>query len=52
MRKSFPIILVIFILSTLNIIAENDELFVRHPDLNSDGSKITFNFQGDIWIAN
>jgi Tol biopolymer transport system component len=37
---------------TISVVAEDNGLFVRYPDLNSDGSKLVFNFQGDIWLAN
>ncbi|MGM0497824.1 MAG: S41 family peptidase, partial [Bacteroidota bacterium] len=27
-----------------------EDYFVRYPNLNSDGTKITFSYQGDIWV--
>ncbi|MFW5944519.1 MAG: S41 family peptidase [Bacteroidota bacterium] len=42
----------VILLSTglLSIQAQENEFFVRHPSLNSDGSQIAFSYQGDIWI--
>jgi tricorn protease len=45
MRK---LVLVIFLLISFQLLANNSPL-VRHPSLNSDGSKIAFTYQGDIW---
>ena len=49
----FKSILTISLLTMFSIctIANSDSPFVRFPDLNSDGSKVTFSFQGDIWIV-
>jgi len=30
--------------------AQNQDFFVRYPALNSDGSRIAFSYQGDIWV--
>jgi tricorn protease len=35
----------------LNVIAQDNSPFVRYPGLNSDGTKIAFSFQGDIWLV-
>ncbi|MDX1701590.1 MAG: peptidase S41, partial [Melioribacteraceae bacterium] len=45
-------LLTLLFVSIINSFATDNGLFVRYPDLNSDGSKIVFNFQGDIWVAN
>lgn len=37
-------------LFTLNAFAQNSP-FVFDPALNSDGSKLAFSYQGDIWVA-
>jgi len=37
-------------LISLSVLAD-DSPFVRYPALNSNGSKIAFSFQGDIWTA-
>lgn len=45
--KTFAIFIIFFVSSLL----ANDSPFVRYPDLNSDGSKISFSYQGDLWTV-
>lgn len=33
------------------LFAQNDQAFLRYPALSSDGSQISFSYQGDIWVA-
>jgi tricorn protease len=40
-----------FLFLTINLFAEVNSPFVRYPDLNSDGSKIAFSYQGDLWVV-
>lgn len=44
----------LFLISTLmltnQIVKADENPFVRFPALNEDGSKIAFNFQGDLWV--
>jgi tricorn protease len=47
-RKIFYSLLALFITSA--IIAD-DSPFVRYPALNSNGSQISFSYQGDIWTV-
>jgi len=47
------IICFIFLINLISsTFATNDSPFVRYPDLNSDGTKIVFSYQGDLWIIN
>jgi Tol biopolymer transport system component/C-terminal processing protease CtpA/Prc len=39
------------LLFCFSLIAQNSDLLLRHPALNTDGSKIAFSWQGDIWTA-
>jgi tricorn protease len=48
MRKIFYSLFTLFITST---IFADDSPFVRYPALNSNGSQISFSFQGDIWVV-
>ncbi|MFA5803181.1 MAG: S41 family peptidase [Melioribacteraceae bacterium] len=48
MKKLYIIIMLIILVST-NYAQEN--LLLRFPALNNDGSKIAFSFQGDIWTV-
>jgi Tol biopolymer transport system component len=51
MKKTFlfiPLIAIVFGLS--NSFAAEEDYFVRYPNLNSNGTKITFSYQGDIWV--
>lgn len=48
MKKLFLIISVILFVST---IFAQDNLLLRYPSVNNDGTKITFSYQGDIWTA-
>ncbi|MBU1680428.1 MAG: PDZ domain-containing protein [Bacteroidetes bacterium] len=51
MKKMFFILL--FLASFLTTISfADDSPFVRNASLNSDGSKIAFSYQGDIWTVN
>lgn len=43
------IILILFVLSSINF-AEENSILIRYPDINRDGTKITFSYQGDIWV--
>ena len=43
-----------FIISVILFVSTNfaqDNLLLRFPALNNDGSKITFSYQGDIWTV-
>jgi Tol biopolymer transport system component len=48
MKKMFFIITVFFLLSTT---FAQENLLLRFPSINNDGSKIAFSFQGDIWTV-
>jgi C-terminal processing protease CtpA/Prc/tricorn protease-like protein len=39
-----------FLLLTISLLADNSP-FARYPSLNSNGSMISFSFQGDIWTV-
>lgn len=39
------------IISIGNLFAESNSPFVRYPDINKDGSRIVFSFQGDLWTV-
>jgi len=43
------VILITFFVS--NLLANDGSPFARYPDLNSDGSKISFSYQGDLWTV-
>ena len=45
------IFLITMIISIVNLFADGNSPFVRYPDLNSNGSKISFTYQGDIWVV-
>lgn len=47
--KKLSIIITILILVSTNYAQEN--LLLRFPAINNDGSKITFSYQGDIWTV-
>ena len=49
-KYSLIILSIIIVLFSNNLKADGDP-FVRTPSLNSDGSKVAFSFQGDIWIV-
>jgi tricorn protease len=51
MFRSIFLILFLTIFSISSSATDNSP-FVRFPDLNNDGSKLTFSYQGDIWVAN
>ena len=48
MKKLFLIISVILFVST---IFAQDNLLLRYPSVNNDGTKIAFSYQGDIWTV-
>ena len=48
---SIRFLLLIFFIAFGNLFAEGNSPFVRYPDLNNDGSKISFSYQGDIWVV-
>jgi len=48
MKKLYVIITTIILISTNNA---QDNLLLRFPSINNDGSKIAFSFQGDIWTV-
>lgn len=50
MKHLLFLLLAVFLFFSITTPAENDSPFVRTPSLNSDGSKIAFSFQGDIWV--
>ncbi|MCB9219903.1 MAG: PD40 domain-containing protein [Ignavibacteriales bacterium] len=50
MKFFSQLILAFTVLTNINLIAQNNSNFVRFPSLNSDGSKIAFTYQGDIWV--
>lgn len=41
-----------FLFSSVFLSAQINSPFVFHPALNSDGTKLAFSFQGDIWVSN
>lgn len=41
----------IVLLFTASSLLSDDSPFVRYPSLNSDGSKLAFAYQGDIWVV-
>ncbi|MEF8809474.1 MAG: S41 family peptidase [Bacteroidales bacterium] len=48
-----PILLLILILlapALMSIQARENNFFIRYPSLNSDGSRLAFSYQGDIWV--
>ncbi len=45
------IFIIAMLISIVNLFAQGNSPFVRYPDLNHDGSKISFSFQGDIWVV-
>ncbi len=47
MKKIF---LVLFLISTV-LFAQNKNPFAVQPDLNYDGTKLAFSYQGDIWTV-
>ena len=47
--KKLSIIIMLIILVSTNYAQDN--LLIRFPALNNDGSKIAFSFQGDIWTV-
>ncbi len=42
-------ILILFLLSPLNAIAQQGALWLRYPAISPDGNTIVFNYQGDIY---
>ncbi len=48
-RKIF-VISITTLLVTLNVLSK-DNLVLRYPSINHDGSKIAFSYQGDIWTV-
>jgi len=49
-RKLLLVPLTVIILALTSAFSYGDDYFVRYPNLNSDGTKITFSYQGDIWV--
>ena len=49
MSKSY-LVLVFLLINIYFLNAQNP--LINDPSLNYDGSRIAFNYQGDIWIAN
>ncbi len=48
-----PILLLMLILlapALMSIQARENNFFIRYPSLNSDGSRLAFSYQGDIWV--
>jgi len=48
-RNQLKLFLILFLFASIKFYAEENSPFVRYPDLNKDGSKIVFSYQGDIW---
>lgn len=46
------ILSLLFGLSLCWPLLSQNNILPRHPALNSDGSKLAFSWQGDIWIYN
>jgi tricorn protease len=50
--KNLPFIFLVFIFCWENpALAQESIQLLRYPALNTDGSKVAFSFQGDIWTA-
>ena len=49
-RKILLLPLFTLLLGICSSFSAEEEYFVRYPNLNADGSKIAFSYQGDIWV--
>lgn len=49
--RSFSIVLGLLI-SSVFVTSLESQVLARYPDLNPEGSKLAFSYQGDIWISN
>ena len=45
------ILIILLFTFSISLFSKGDSPFVRYPDINKDGSKIVFSYQGDLWTA-